>query len=107
MDRFVIQVRLSGIADISALETRWRALEARAEASFFQTWTWTGCLAAERFPDPVLAEATEDGETVGLALFNPPRPSTGWRSSITDLWHCGRISPPPFCALWPLGTTRS
>ena len=69
----MIQVRLSGIADISALETRWRALEARAEASFFQTWTWTGCLAAERFPDPVLAEATEDGETVGLALFNRRR----------------------------------
>ena len=38
--------------------------------SFFQTWTWTGCLAAERFPDPVLVEAVEDGQTVALALFN-------------------------------------
>jgi len=69
----VIQVRLTEVADVTALETRWRALEARSDASFFQSWTWTGCLAAERFPDPVLAEATENGETVGLALFNRRR----------------------------------
>ncbi len=29
-----------------------------------------GCLAEERFPDPVLVEAREDGRTVALALFN-------------------------------------
>ena len=41
--------------------------------SFFQSWTWVGCLAAERFSDPVLVEATEEGRTVALGLFNRVR----------------------------------
>ncbi len=69
----MIQVALSEVRDFAALGTRWRALEERSDLSFFQSWTWTGCLAAERFPDPVLAEATDGGETVGLALFNRRR----------------------------------
>jgi CelD/BcsL family acetyltransferase involved in cellulose biosynthesis len=36
----------------------------------FQGWAWTFCLATERFPHPVLLEATARGETVALALFN-------------------------------------
>ncbi len=56
--------------DFEALGERWRALEARTEVSFFQSWTWMGCLVTERFPDPVLLEATEAGQTVGLALCN-------------------------------------
>lgn len=60
-----------------ALEGRWRAFAAQAEASFFQDWTWVGCLAAERFPDPVLLEAVEDDRLIGLALFN--RSSSAWR----------------------------
>jgi CelD/BcsL family acetyltransferase involved in cellulose biosynthesis len=63
-------VSLSGVPDWAALGGRWRALEARANPSFFRTWTWTGALAAERFPDPVLVEAREDGRIVALALFN-------------------------------------
>ena len=66
----MIAVRLTRPDDFDALGARWRALEARAYGSFFQSWTWTGCLAAERFPDPILIEATEAGETVGLALAN-------------------------------------
>lgn len=66
-------VTLSPVRDFAALGARWRRLEARADGSFFQSWTWTGCLAAERFPDPILAEATEAGETVALALFNRRR----------------------------------
>jgi CelD/BcsL family acetyltransferase involved in cellulose biosynthesis len=69
----VIQVALSGVRDFAALGTRWRALEDRSDPSFFQSWTWTGCLAEERFPDPILAEATEDGATMGLALFDRRR----------------------------------
>ena len=63
-------ITLSTVADFAELGVRWRALESRADGSFFQGWTWTGCLAAERFPDPVLVEARRDGETVALALFN-------------------------------------
>jgi len=64
------EVRLSRPPDLAALETKWRDLETRADPSFFQTWTWTGCLIGERFPNPVLVEAREAGRTVALALFN-------------------------------------
>lgn len=63
-------VRVSRVEDFAELGARWRDLEQRADGSFFQSWTWVGCLATERFPDPVLVEATEDGRTVALALFN-------------------------------------
>ncbi len=66
-------VRVSGVADFAALGARWRELEQRAAGSFFQSWTWVGCLAAERFADPVLVEATDAGRTVALALFNRVR----------------------------------
>ena len=66
-------VRLTTVQDFAALGVQWRDLEQRAAASFFQSWTWVGCLAEERFPDPVLVEATEDGRTVALALFNRVR----------------------------------
>jgi CelD/BcsL family acetyltransferase involved in cellulose biosynthesis len=42
-------------------------------ASFFQSWTWVGCLAAERFPDPIVLRAERQGVLVGLALFNRRR----------------------------------
>lgn len=69
----MIQVSVRDDVDLAALADRWRALEARSDASFFLSWTWIGCLAAERFPDPVLVEATEEGRTVALALFNRVR----------------------------------
>lgn len=56
---------------LAGLEAEWRTLEAAApELSFFQSWTWMGCLAEERFPDPVLLRASEGGRLLGLALFN-------------------------------------
>ena len=66
-------VRVTGVEDFVALGVRWRDLERRADGSFFQSWAWVGCLVTERFPDPVLVEATEDGRTVALALFNRVR----------------------------------
>lgn len=60
-----------------ALGERWRALEGRAGASFFTSWTWVGCLAAERFDAPLLVAAVEAGETVALALFNRRRRTFG------------------------------
>jgi CelD/BcsL family acetyltransferase involved in cellulose biosynthesis len=75
--RAVISVRVSGVADFVALGERWRDLECRAKGSFFQSWTWVGCLATERFPDAVLVEAIEAGRTVALALFNRVRRTVG------------------------------
>jgi CelD/BcsL family acetyltransferase involved in cellulose biosynthesis len=73
----VIVVRVSHVESFAELGARWRDLEHRAAPSFFQSWTWAGCLAAERFPDPVLVEATENGRTVALALFNRVRRRVG------------------------------
>ena len=70
-------VQVSGVGDFAELGVRWRDLEQRAALSFFQSWTWVGCLAEERFSDPVLVEATEDGRTVALALFNRVRRRIG------------------------------
>ncbi len=66
-------IALTRVTDFAALGERWRALEAQADGTFFKSWTWTGCLAEERFPDPVLLDARQDGETVALALFNRRR----------------------------------
>jgi CelD/BcsL family acetyltransferase involved in cellulose biosynthesis len=56
------------------LASEWRDLEERAGAfSFFQSWTWTGCLVEERFDAPVLVRARSEGRTVGLALLNRRR----------------------------------
>jgi CelD/BcsL family acetyltransferase involved in cellulose biosynthesis len=56
--------------DLAKLGPRWRELEARAGCSFFQGWTWTGCLAAERYPDPILLAARDARDDKVLGLFN-------------------------------------
>jgi len=68
-------VTLSAVTDWEALGGRWRELEARSDGSFFQGWSWVGCLGPERYDDPVLLEARRDGRTVALGLFNRRR---GW-----------------------------
>ena len=70
-----------GARGLDAIEAEWRDLERRADVSFFQGWTWAGCLARERFPRPVLLRATAEGRTVGLALFNERR-----RLGTSTLW---------------------
>jgi hypothetical protein len=55
---------------LAALERRWRHFALVSGASFFQDWTWVGCLAAERYPDPVLLETFREDRLVALALFN-------------------------------------
>jgi CelD/BcsL family acetyltransferase involved in cellulose biosynthesis len=70
-------ITLSRVTDWVALGERWRELETRSDCSFFQSWTWTGCLAEERFPDPVLLEATQNGRLVAMGLFNRRRDWTG------------------------------
>lgn len=79
-------VTVSPVADWAALGERWRELESRADVSFFQTWTWIGCLAPERYDDPVLLEARSAGRTVALGLFNRRR---GWPSDTLWLHETG------------------
>ena len=65
-----LEISISADPDFAVLEAKWRDLETRSNLSFFQSWTWTGCLAEERFPAPVLVEIREQQRTVALALFN-------------------------------------
>jgi len=85
-------VTLTPVSDFAALGEQWRGLESRADVSFFQSWTWTGCLVEQRFPDPILLEARQTGETVALALFNRRR---GLRETLLlgETGETGRDSP--------------
>ncbi|HTW71418.1 MAG TPA: GNAT family N-acetyltransferase [Acetobacteraceae bacterium] len=64
------RMTLTAVRSMPAVEAAWRTLEAEADPSFFQSWTWVGCLAEERFRRPVLLTASRDNRTVGLALLN-------------------------------------
>lgn len=69
-----MRVHLTPVESFATLGAEWRALEAALPGcSFFQSWSWVGCLAEERFPDPVLLRAEAGGRTRGLALFNRAR----------------------------------
>ena len=50
-------VEIAPVDDYSAVGRLWHDLECRSDSSFFQSWTWTGCLAEERFPEPWLLRA--------------------------------------------------
>ncbi len=77
--------------DWAALESEWRDLEARADGSFFQSWTWVGCRARERFTDPCLFRAVDAGVVAGLALFNRGvRPLLGLGRPTLSLHETGR-----------------
>lgn len=69
----MIEVTLTRVTDWTSLGENWRALEAESDCSFFQSWTWTGCLAEERFSDPILLEAFHGGHRVVMGLFNRRR----------------------------------
>lgn len=65
------KILVESAGSLARLGEEWRALEAAAPGhSFFQSWSWIGCLAEERFPEPVLLRAVSDGRTIGLALCN-------------------------------------
>jgi len=60
-------------AGLDRLGAAWHGIESAAGASPFQRWSWAGCRAAARYPDPLLVQAHRGGELVGLALFNRRR----------------------------------
>ena len=74
-----IRISVPHVADPDSVAADWQALEARAGASFFQSWTWTGCCAAERFAHARLLRVERDGALVGLALLNRTRSPRGER----------------------------
>jgi len=61
---------LTAIPDIATLAARWQALEERAGASFFLSWTWIGAWVAELDNPPHLLAITDSqGRDVALGLF--------------------------------------
>jgi len=72
----LLATRFEEISDIATLETRWRALEAKAEGahSFFLRWTWIGSWlgalreAGKALPQLLVVEAA-DGSDAALALI--------------------------------------
>ena len=75
-------ITLRPLTDPAPLQAEWRALETRADASFFQSWTWVGCLAAERMGAARVLRAGADG----LALLGRTR---GWRGACLWLHESG------------------
>lgn len=65
-----IRISLGPAPSPDELGPLWRAIEERAECSFFQSWTYVGCLMKTRFPAAILLKARIDERIVGLALFN-------------------------------------
>lgn len=83
----MIRPTLHRAADFDAIAADWQALEARAPASFFQSWTWTGCLAAGRFADALLLRAEHGGRLAGLALLG--RTGAPWLNQRLHLGESG------------------
>lgn len=69
----MIEIDVSEEVDFDHAGVLWKELESRADNSFFQSWAWVGCLAAQRFSRPVLLQAREDDITIALGLFNHRR----------------------------------
>ncbi|MDB5412178.1 MAG: hypothetical protein JWR10_513 [Rubritepida sp.] len=69
-----VEIVVTQQKSLTGLDELWRGIEAEVpDLSFFQSWSWVGCLVEERFPDPVVLRATQGGRLVGLALLNRRR----------------------------------
>jgi CelD/BcsL family acetyltransferase involved in cellulose biosynthesis len=77
----MLDISLTRVTDFYNVGRQWQDLELRADISFFQSWAWTGCLAEERFSDPVLLAVRINHRIVGLGLFNH-RPRFFGRSTL-------------------------
>lgn len=66
----MIRATQEPLPPIDALEPRWRALEARADGSFFLSWTWIGSWLRATGARPDLVGVRDGaGDEIGLALF--------------------------------------
>jgi CelD/BcsL family acetyltransferase involved in cellulose biosynthesis len=68
-----IEIDLQPLEGIEALSKTWRSLEARADASFFLSWTWIGSLLAVSNADYFVVSARDGNRTLALGLFTPRR----------------------------------
>lgn len=67
-------VTFESLPGVLLLAARWRALEARAAPSFFQSWCWTGSWLRATGARPALVVVRDDsGEDVALALLGAGR----------------------------------
>ncbi|WP_242129713.1 GNAT family N-acetyltransferase [Sphingobium sp. Sx8-8] len=65
-----LTAQFSRLPDPAILAPRWQALEARADASFFLGWDWTGAWLESYAVRPELLSVTDaQGRDVALALF--------------------------------------
>jgi CelD/BcsL family acetyltransferase involved in cellulose biosynthesis len=63
---------------LSELGAQWRELEARAHASFFQTWDWIGCWVEEAKLVPLVLIGRQAGRIVLMGLLQPSRQRRHW-----------------------------
>ncbi|GAA5264664.1 hypothetical protein ACOSOMT5_P1089 [Acidiphilium sp. MT5] len=56
--------------DLRALELDWRALEARADGSFFTSWIWVSAALATGLTRPLVVRVTTPHAVVALGIFN-------------------------------------
>lgn len=69
--RCPIEISLEPLADLDRLADEWRALQVRADVSFFTSWGWIGCWLRQ-LPDhvqPLVLRVRDAGSTIGLAVF--------------------------------------
>ncbi|MEY2876331.1 MAG: hypothetical protein RLZZ373_3702 [Pseudomonadota bacterium] len=88
---FGLNLSLTALPERPRLEAQWRALEARASASFFTSWAWIGVWLDTLPPavQPRLLQARLGAQVVGLALVvdGPPRQRFGLRFCSTAFLH--------------------
>ena len=72
-----ILAKIEQLPPLGQLEPMWRALEARAEPSFFLSWHWIGTWLAESGIKPSLLVARRSDVIVGLALIGHDCPRFG------------------------------
>jgi CelD/BcsL family acetyltransferase involved in cellulose biosynthesis len=86
-----LDARFHPLPDRAALARRWQALEARADASFFLGWTWTGAWLDSYGVTPELLVVTDaDGADVALALVgHAMRPRLLGRTATLSLNQSG------------------
>lgn len=68
-----LRFSLTAVDDPAALAAEWRDLETRADASFFQSWSWIGTWLATLPAGfaPLLARCGSGGESVALGIVVP------------------------------------
>jgi CelD/BcsL family acetyltransferase involved in cellulose biosynthesis len=65
-----LTVQISPVADVATLGETWRALEQRADRSFFLSWTWIGSWLETFAERPWLIDIRDaSGRVVGLGIF--------------------------------------